>query len=294
MKTTLKNLLFHVEKLLVSDVLNASTISSTEYGIFGYINGNGKRRGKPMLLNTCSNIYELVPNSSIFPVIERMLRKAKIKYSVTYRMLDYSRFYADFTLEDGAVSIGNGQDKIKPVIKIEHSYNGLLKYKMTFGWFRLICSNGLTVPVQGKEDQNFTITGKHTKEILNSLTGLLEKIAYFTKNTKEYSKKFEVMADTWVKNWEDRVLEITAATGVGLRGAKFNKKTEQFEGQIFDKIREEAAQLYKGQVNDWLIYNGINYHIFNAKTEEGKEYATAPNLRNDQDKKVLVEILAGR
>jgi hypothetical protein len=287
MKTTLKSLLFHVEKLLVSDVLNADTISSTEYGIFGYPNGNGKRRGKPMLINTCSNVYELVPNSEVFPKIERMLRKSKIDYSVTYKMLDNSRFYADYQLKTGGVSVGNRKDQIFPIIRVEHSYNGLLKYKLTFGWFRLICSNGLTVPVEGKEAENFTIVGKHTKQIKQSIETLFEKIEFFTKNSGKLVEKFNIIAERWVESWEERVISVVEASGVGLRGAKFNKKTEQFEGEIFDKIRQEANELYKGKVNDWLIYNGINYHIYNAVTKEGKPYDTAPNLRHDQDRKVF-------
>lgn len=282
MITTLKSLLFHVEKLLVSDVLNASTISSTQYGIFGYPNGNGKRRGKPLLINTCSNVYELVPNSAIFPKIERLLRKAGIKYKVTYKMLDHSRFYADYQLQDGGVSVGSKDDLIFPIIRVEHSYNGLLKYKLTFGWFRLICTNGLVVPVEGKEAENFTIVGKHTKQITHSIETLMEKIEFFIKNRKKYTERFTIVADRWVKNWAERVEEVMNATGVGKRGLE----------QITNKIKEESAIFHDGKVNDWLIYNAFNFHIFNAVTKDGKEYDTAPNLRNDQDRKVFDTLYA--
>ena len=282
MLTTLKKMLFHVEKQLLSDVLNANSISSTEYGIFGYLNGNGARRGKPTLLNTCSDVYELVTNTSIFPKIERMLRKAKIKYTVTYKMVDFSRFYAEFKLETGGVSVGNKKDLIFPIIRVEHSYNGLLKYKITFGWFRMICSNGLTVPVAGKEDQNITITGKHTKQILQSLNLLFEKLDFFTKNADKYTEKFHIIAERKVENWAARVEYVMEASGIGKRGLE----------QISAKIEEESKKLYAGKVSDWLIYNAFNYHIYNAKTKEGKDYDTAPNLRHDQDKKVFDTIFS--
>lgn len=277
MKTQLNDILFPVAKKLVSEVLGVETISSTEYGIFAYLNGKDE---KPTLLNTCSNVYELVPNDQIFPAIEKLLTENGIEFEVSYKMIDFSRFYADFNIKTGGVSVGNRKDKIFPILRVEHSYNGLLQYKLTFGWFRMICTNGLTVPVEGKEDQNISIKGKHTKEILNSLASLVDKITFFTKNQKTFVKKFEVVADRWVKNWANRVEEVINATGIGKRGLQ----------QITDKIKEEAELLNKGEVNDWIIYNAFNYHIYNARTSEGKEYATAPNLRHDQDRKVFQTI----
>jgi len=268
----LAELLFEVQMAKISEMLGFNTIGSTEFGIFGKIDGIGK----PFLLNTCSDVYELVPNSEIFPVIEKMLRKAGIEFTVEYRMLDYSRFYADYTLKTGGITIGNRKDKIYPVLRIEHSYNGLVKYKLTFGYFRMICSNGLTVPVEGTDEVNITITGKHTAKIKKSLEKLVEKIEYFTNNHDRYAKRFHEVAERWIEKWEDRVEAVIEATGVGKRGF----------AQITEQIKKEAATLYGGKVNDWLIYNGINYHIFNATTSEGKEYATAPNLRRDADKKV--------
>lgn len=270
-KHPMKDLLFPVEKALISDKFpKLETISSTEYGIFATVNG------KEILLNTCSKTYELVPNATIFPVIEKMLNDARIKFEVSYGMYDFSRFYADFTIKTGGVSVGNREDQIFPVLRVEHSYNGLWKYKLTFGYFRMICTNGLVVPVEGKEEQNFTITGKHTAKIVASLATLMEKVKYFTKNNKRFSEKFIEVAERWVEKWEDRVEAVIEATGVGKRG---------FD-QIKAQIEKEAKELNKGKVNDWLIYNGINYHIFNAVTEKGKPYETAVNLRRDADKKV--------
>lgn len=282
MVTTLKKMLFHVEKLLTSEVSGVNSISSTEYGIYGYLNGNGARRGKPTLLNTCSNIYELVSNSEVFPKIERMLRKGKIKYTVTYKMVEFSRFYAEYKIETGGVSVGNKKDLIFPIIRVEHSYNGLLKYKITFGWFRLVCSNGLTVPVEGKEAENFTIVGKHTKQIQQSMETLLEKVKFFSENATKYTEKFHIIAERSVEDWGARVEYVMDASGIGKRGLD----------QITAKIKEESTKLYSGKVSDWLIYNAFNYHIYNAKTKEGKDYDTAPNLRHDQDKKVFDTIFA--
>jgi hypothetical protein len=187
-----------------------------------------------------------------------------------------SRFNANYKINAEPVSVGSRNDLIYPVLIVEHSYNGLWKYKLTFGYFRLVCSNGLVVPVEGKEEVNFSITGKHTAKIISSLETLLEKINYFNANMKKYAEKFNIVAERWVSKWEERVEAVIEATGVGKRGYE----------QIVQQIEKESKQLYDGKVNDWLIYNGINYHIFNATTSEGKAYETAITLRRENDKKV--------
>jgi hypothetical protein len=267
---TLNEMLFPIEMAKISDKLGLDTISSTEYGIFANLNG------KEMLLNTCSENYELVKNEDIFLNIETILNSAGIPFDVEYGMHSFSRFYGNYKIKTDGVSIGNKGDLIYPILIVEHSYNGLWKYKMTFGYFRLICSNGLVVPVEGKEDVNFTITGKHTAKILSSLDTLLDKIEYFKNNNSRLVTKFVEVSERWVAKWEDRVEAVIEATGIGKRG---------FD-QITAKIKEEANILYGGKVNDWLIYNGINFHIFNAVTENGKAYETAINLRRDADRKV--------
>lgn len=268
---TLDEMLFPVEMVKISDKYpDLETISSTEYGIFANIDGKDK------LLNTCSDTYELVQNADIFLKIETILNSAGIPFEVEYGMHSHSRFYGNYKIKADGVAIGNKGDLIYPILIVEHSYNGLWKYKLTFGYFRMICTNGLVVPVEGKEQVNFTITGKHTAKILQSLESLLEKIDYFKKNNRKFATKFIEVSERWVAKWEDRVEAVIEATGVGKRG---------FD-QITAKIREEAHLLNGGKVNDWLIYNGINYHIFNAITEKGKAYETAINLRRDADRKV--------
>jgi len=267
---TLQDLLFPVEMVSINEKLGLETISSTEYGIFATIDG------KETLLNTCSDNYELVKNENIFPVIENILKNANIDFSVEYGMQANSRFNANYKINAEPVSVGSRNDLIYPVLIVEHSYNGLWKYKLTFGYFRLVCSNGLVVPVEGKEEVNFSITGKHTAKIISSLETLLEKINYFNANMKKYAEKFNIVAERWVSKWEERVEAVIEATGVGKRGYE----------QIVQQIEKESKQLYDGKVNDWLIYNGINYHIFNATTSEGKAYETAITLRRENDKKV--------
>lgn len=268
---TLEDLLFPVKKLPTED-LGLQSISSTAFSIIGTF------KGRRTMLNTCSDVYELVPNNEIFPVIEKKLKKAGIKFTAKYRMNEYTRFEVDYILWVDPVVLPSG-DKIYPVLKVKHSYNGLLKYKLTFGYYRVICENGLVVPVQGKE--NFTVSGKHTVNILESLRKLDDQINDFLQRQTEYVKNFQVMGDTWVKNWNDRLLDVIIVTGIGKRGYR----------QIVEKITDESGKLYKGEVNDWLLYNGVNFHLFNARTKDGKEYATENHLREADDKEIFETLL---
>jgi len=268
---TLDDLLFPVKKL-PTESLGLQSISSTAFAIVGTF------KGRRTLLNACSDVYELVPNSEIFPVIEKKLKKAGIKFTAKYRMNEYTRFEVDYILWVDPVVLPNG-DKIYPVLKVKHSYNGLLKYKLTFGYYRVICSNGLVVPVEGKE--NFTVTGKHTAKILSSLEHLEEQLNNFLSRQEEYAKNFRVMGDNWIENWNDRLLDVIIVSGVGKRGYE----------QITEKIKDESGKLYKGEVNDWLLYNGVNFHLFNARTKEGKEYATENHIRETNDKTVFETLL---
>src|SRR5690348_286536 len=117
MITTLNDMLFPVELASINEKTGLNSISSTEFGVFAHLAGESKQT----LLNTCSDIYELVPNEMIFPKIETILKKAKIPFEVTYKMIDHSRFYADYTLKTGAVSVGSKKDLIYPVIRVTHS-----------------------------------------------------------------------------------------------------------------------------------------------------------------------------
>jgi hypothetical protein len=266
----LSEMLFPVEKTLVREKLNLGSISTTEYGIFATIDN------ETVLLNTCSSNYELVHNNDIFGKVENILRDAKIDFEVEYGMQQYSRFYCNYKIKQGGVSIGNPDDLIFPILHIEHSYNGLWKYKMNFGYFRMICTNGLVVPLKGKEDSTINISGKHTAKILNSLDQLVEKIQFFTNNNETFTKRFVEVSERWVENWADRVQVIIDATGIATKGYE----------HISEIIKKESHQLYNGKVNDWVIYNGINHYIFNATTQSGKPFETAINLRMDADKKV--------
>jgi len=275
--TQLNNLLFDVRKVDFKETFGMPTNSDYSHAIIGTIDGQDK------ILNVCSERYELLPNNTIFPVIREILdTQFKGDFEESYRIVNDSRFYADYKINTCEFEVGNG-DIIYPKIQIQHSYNGLTKYAIMFGYFRLICSNGLVVPVTEKKELNLNITGKHTANIKTSFEQLKERLNYFVGNNaaaKQLGNNFNNLRDHTVKDWVKRVEEVMNVVKIGT--------TVNNKAYVENVILKEADQLNTG-VNDWLIYNGIN-QLLNDDNENKK----APEVRQATDIKVIEALLTSQ
>jgi hypothetical protein len=247
--------------------------------------------GEPMELNYCSKRYELVPNSLIFPKIEEILNQAGIEFEVEYTHINNVRFYADYTITDkryGYTMIGTN-DTIQPQLRVQHSYNGLTKYKIIFGYFRLVCANGLVIAVNEMKQFNLCLTGKHTTSINHSLIELNAMLINFSNNAKQVTQaivtKYELLGGRMVTNLNDRLAEVLAANKIAaIDNSKFNTLTD-----ISNRIMAEANNPslgYNGMVNDWLVYNGINQYLY----DDSRNIA-APEKRMEVDSKVFEYML---
>ncbi len=271
--TKLQDLLFNVRKVDNSE----NTNSEHAYKVIGNIDGVDK------VLNYCSDRYELVDNKEIFPAIETELKNRNMEFSAHYEQVNNARFYSKIILEDQSLAIGSGNDVVKPMVSINHSYNGLTKYSITFGYFRLVCSNGLVIPLEGHEDKNLNISGKHTKEILNSIDLLFDKMNVFFDLQPTIKKRFEVLTDRAIPNYGERIEAVLNATKL--------KPSKSQLTEINVTAINEANTLNGGVVNDWLIYNAINAYIYKAKDNKGNRSKAAPETKMSIDKKVLEYIM---
>ena len=244
-----------------------------------------------MDLNYCSPVYELVPNSEIFPKVEEILKAHGIEFTAEYSHTNNTRFYGNFTIEDPRFSykMAGTNDVIKFVWNFQQSYNGLTKYKGEAGFFRLICTNGLTVPVNEMEDYNLCIQGKHTNSILHSLEQFSNIISYVIENLGDVKtsivKQYEKLGGSWIADPRERIEAVLKANKINiLENSKFNTLND-----IMGRISKEANDValgYNGKVNDWLIYNGINAYI-----HDDSRNIAAPEKRRETDSKVLEHML---
>lgn len=282
MTTNLNDILFPVEKTQVTEF---DCNSDYAFDVFAYPNGEKLR------VNSCSDRYELIPNSEIFPNIRQVLLENGIEFSENYQMIDNARFYANYTIEDQRFAYqieGSNGDLIKPMLKVQHSYNGLTKYHISFGYFRLVCSNGLVIPVNEMQEYNLSISGKHTKAIKESFAQLDEKLKYFVNNAEQITTaitaRYNSLSGKVIENPKDRLTEVLAQINQNPRELKDG--TISFPAFDFAiSVIETESELYGGVVNDWLIYNGVNRFIFDDK------FKATPEARTDKDSKVLEYIL---
>lgn len=277
---TLADLIFPVELIANPDKTNK------EYSrvVVGMVNG------EKMSLNYCSNIYQLVPNEAIFPEIEKVLDDNNILYEKSYSHIDHVKFFVEYKITDPrfAYRMKGTNDNIVPLIRVQHSYNGLIKYRIIFGYFRFICENGLVIAVEELKKYNLVITGKHTKVILNSFKLLNKMLKNFTKNADtmiaDITSKYEILGGRWIKNPEDRITEVLKANKIAIHD---NSKASTMNF-IMTKLRTEAdhAELgYNGHVNDWLIYNAINQYLY----KNGN--IMTPTVRMEKDSKIFEYML---
>jgi len=273
---TLDEIMFPVEKVVETEF---DCNSDYAYNIFGYL-GQDKVKTR---LNVCSDRYELVPNSKIFMPVRETLQTKGIAFEETYMHMNNARFYGNFMINGADHKVnGNPNDVVKPMLRVQHSYNGLTKYMISFGYYRMVCTNGLVVPVKEKDEFNVAITGKHTQSIQQSLTKLFSVVDLFVNEGKKYLINFDTLADRMVVNVEDRIIEVMAATGLSIVDNK-NVNTLDYIGGV---INDEAFKYYNGNTNDFLIYNGINQYINNNSLN-----VKAPEVRIESDKRVFQYML---
>lgn len=256
----------------------------------------GKINGEDYHLNYCSRVYGFVPNTEIFPKINDILDANNIQYSAEYEHTNYARFYADYTIDDPqyVYTMKGTTDEIKPMLKIRHSYNGLTKYQIVFGYYRMVCTNGLTIPVKEMEMFNLKIVGKHGyKAIVNSMEEFNEMLINFANNAPkiidQITGRFEEMRKKEVANTNaarERIKEVLEASSIKIVE---NKSLNTIEN-ILARIEFEANDPklgYKGIINDWLIYNGINQYI-----NDDERTVEAPESREKKDSEVLEFMLS--
>jgi|GEM_PF-3290001 len=201
----------------------------------------------PKIVNFCSDVYGLVKNSEIFPAIERMM-EGKFLYEKKYRHTDNCVFWADYELQGKELTIGPARfdDRIKPCVRIMHSYNGTIRYRAVMGFQRQICSNGMWGYVFDTQ-----IDLRHSTGNLDKIfAGTLEGVDKFLEQAETFKLKYDEMARRTVTNYKERIEQIIAVT-------VFPKRQYDF---VVERVEKEHKE-HRLPISDWLIYNAFNYQL---------------------------------
>lgn len=252
-------------------------VTNTEYSkVVVAIKNNGTTKA----LNFCSKVYKLLNPFEYWTKISDLLIKNNIEFEFQAEIKNDVFFNAKFLLkkmngESLGLTVGNKKDALYYSIFLGSSLNGLQMYSICGGFFRLICSNGMKIWFN--KDQAFEYKGKHTGSMENALNSLEANLNEFikVKGFKTLTKKFNLLYNTKVVNYGQRVEEVMKAVGI-----------KKGLDDITATIKTEMSELGEMVCNDWLIYNGINNAIYdNAKNVKSSD------VRDELDRKVFAEII---
>lgn len=242
-----------------------------------------------VVVNVVSSSYGHLPNEDFFAAAEAAIIDAGLKYETRSINRENRSFAVDYVLNDDRYVIkvkGKAVDKnqarvgdvIKPMLRFVNSYDGMSKASGSFGFYRLVCTNGLMV---ANQVVGFKVLhkGMIAEVALPQIAPLIQK--FMSNEYYELSKKFEVLAERPIKDlnlWVKGVADQTKLFGYEI--SEKNPLPSLNARLVLDTITREAA-LLGVQPNAWLGYNAFN-EVLHDKLKKGfdKQKALDANLFN--------------
>lgn len=263
------DIFFPVRKVETSVILpNFLTNSENDYAVVATLPS-----GDEKLLTLCSDRLNLVPNSLLYPELERLfgLNPATRDFQTRTRSSNDIDFHREYTFPKFQSFVGSKQDGIIAGIGVGNSYYGKM-FNGTVNAHRLICTNGLWGVAS-----IMSIRNKHTEIVQKAVQDLFIQAMEAIEKFEEQTERYNVLASA-VRglDWEDRLEDVAKKSGI----PKFHDDAKAI-------VRKEAGQLYGGVVNDWLIYNALNQIIHNDGLNK-KEM----DVRQKMDEKVFSHMVA--
>lgn len=209
------------------------------------------------IVNVVSERYSHLPNDLFFAQVERQLIESDINYLTRTINRGNRSFVADYILNDDnfVVTVKNGMDKIRPMLRFTNSYDGSCKTSGHFGFFRQVCSNGLHL---GQTEFGFSIKhkGNMSQIVLPKISDLIGK--FMDNEFYMLQRKFEVLAETPISNM-DEFIQITAEHFKLFQYESSEKNpSPSLNARIVAETIRKEANLLGTSPNYWIGYNAFN------------------------------------
>lgn len=228
---------------------------------------------KPIVVNACSKNYQIIRNEDIFkPLKEHLDSNFAIEERIIHR--GYSKFYVDYVIKDKSFAV-IPKDSVLPKIRVMNSYDGSLKFSFNFGFHRLVCSNGLSVPIQGLSSK--TIKIMHTPGAIGRWDKIVELAKEFLDESKNLIQGYKDMAA--IKLTFDQALEKIEYI------VKHTKAPSKQKEQMVARLEEERKMGLP--LSNWLVYNAVNYQLNHG---EAKMMPHKVEKLDNQILKILTDI----
>lgn len=224
------------------------------------------------IVNYCSADYTMIHNSDVIIKVGEALQALNLDYEIKFKINNFARFFIDFNVPKFRTEIMPG-DAIIPRLQVINSYDGSIRFQAQFGIFRLVCSNGATVPILNVKTDKWM----HMPYVLDGapIKETIEKFQIFCDMLEEKSEPFRDMVRETIHNKEEVIDEI-------IRFTNFPKRQAE---NVLDRLNLEMAQLHS-EANAWLLYNAFNYQL-----NHSPEIGMKEQKKNDLDMAVLDYIM---
>ncbi len=244
------------------------------------------------ILSFCSSTYNLRENETLYKPLEKMMKEQKIPFDRKISIVDGTKFYVDYIIRDRVKSLT--VNDILPKFSVWNSYDGTLKTTLKFGFYRVVCSNGLTRPV----GNTVNISKKHRKAAaaedgmdlsIASNSEIINSVQLFLSEVKQDMEVYEQMNQ--IKADVSKILQVSEKLKFSkniLETAveRFNMETSIKGSLTYVNENGELVNHEGSPQTLYTVYNALNYAIYNCNTKE------LPEAKLKRDQLVLAEVLA--
>lgn len=268
-----KDLYKPIEKIKLSELLPNHTFPpGNEYAI-------ADNRGN--ILNFCSEVYSPRPNVEIFPQIEKELTSAGLEFKKKIHIIGNSKFYVDYIIMERMKTLSIND--VFPRMQIMNSYDGCCKFRREFGFYKLLCSNGLSRPTEKVSSVSF----KHTKNNDDEIKKTIEVTKGFIIDAKNDMQVFDKMNR---KNVDVKVIKtLSKKLSLGLHIMKVAEDRLELEtsGKIqFLNEHNEVVTSNGIPKTMFAVYNALNWALFQCNSKE------LPEKKLEKDRMLLETIVS--
>ena len=155
-------------------------------------------------------------------------------------------------LTNPGLSIGKSVGEEIPELILTNSHNGKNSFSFKLGIYRLVCSNGLVIPVE--EFANITI--KHVGQMASQIKQVIEE------STKTFPVIYKEIDKMKNRELTEREIRGFAKTASELRNPNLSKSLTVGLDQILEELRPQDSG------NDlWKVYNRVQENLINGNYE---------------------------
>lgn len=280
---TLKKLFAPVSKVELNSILPGKTFPRANDHAILDENGN--------ILSFCSSTYNLRENQTLYKPLEKLMKDQKIPFDRKIKIVDGTKFYVDYIIRERVSSLT--VNDILPKFSIWNSYDGTVKTVLKFGFYRVVCANGLMRPV----GNSVNISKKHRKAVhaedgldlsIATSNQIVESVQQFLTEVKQdmevYEQMNKVAADV------NKILKVAEKMKFSknlLESAveRFNLETSDKGNLTYVNENGEIVKHDGSPATLYTVYNALNYAVYNCNPKE------LPEAKLKRDQSILEEIL---